>query len=83
MADRETESTAPGGISYPRPRSALRTTKTAQELKGVRSIRRLSMGKWERLAEAQRIAVARTRRLFPRHPHDVPGDAGHREPEAP
>ena len=83
MADQETESTAPRGISHPRPRSALRTTKTAQELKGMRSMRHWGLDKWERLAEAQRIAMARARRLFPRHPHDVPGDAGHREPEAP
>ena len=74
MANLETESTAPRGISYPRPRSALHTTKTARELKGMRSIRRWGLDRWERLTEAQRIAMARAGRLFPRHPHDVPGN---------
>jgi hypothetical protein len=46
-------------------------TKTAQELKGMRSIRRLGRDAWERLAEMQRIALARARRLFPRHPSDA------------
>lgn len=51
----------------PYPRSALRTTPTAQELKGMRSIRRPGRDTWEqRLAEAHRIALARARRLYKR-----------------
>jgi hypothetical protein len=61
----------PKSTPYPKPRSALRTAKTAQELKGMRSIRRLGRDAWERLAEAQRIALARARRLFPRNPSDA------------
>jgi hypothetical protein len=70
MADRRTAFAARHGICHPCPRSALRTTKTAQELHGMRSLRRWDLSQWERLAEAQRIAVARARRLFPRAPRD-------------
>ena len=71
MSDQEVKPVAPKATPYPKPRSALRTTVTAQELKGMRSIRRLGRDAWERLAEAQRIALARARRLFPREPHDA------------
>lgn len=54
-----------------RPRSALRTTVTSAEIKGMRGIRRLGRDAWERLAEAQRIGLARARRRFPRDPRDV------------
>jgi len=71
MSEQEIKPVAPPATSYPRPRSALRTTATSQELKGMRSIRRLGRDAWERLAEAQRIALARARRRFPRHPSDA------------
>jgi len=71
MSDLESKPTAPKATAYSKPRSALHTTKTAQELKGMRSIRRLGRDAWERLAEAQRIALARARRLFPRNPRDA------------
>jgi hypothetical protein len=71
MSDQETKPVAPKATPHAKPRSALRTTVTAQELKGMRSIRRLGRDAWERLAEAQRIALARARRLFPREPRDA------------
>jgi len=72
MSDQEPKPVAPKATPHAKPRSALRTTVTAQELKGMRSIRRLGRDAWwERLAEAQRIALARARRLFPREPRDV------------
>lgn len=71
MSDQETKSVAPKATPHVKPRSALRTTVTAQEIKGMRSIRRLGRDAWERLAEAQRIALARARRLFPREPRDA------------
>ena len=71
MFDQEEKPIVPHSTPYPRPRSALRTTVTSQELKGMRSIRRLGRDAWERLAEAQRIALARARRLFPREPRDA------------
>ena len=71
MSDQEVKPTAPKATPHAKPRSALRTTVTSQELKGMRSIRRLGRDAWERLAEAQRIAVARARRLVPREPRDA------------
>ena len=71
MSDQEVQPVAPKATPHARPRSALRTTVTAQELKGMRSLRRLGRDAWERLAEAQRIALARARRLFPREPRDA------------
>jgi len=71
MSDPEVKSVAPKATPHVKPRSALRTTVTSQELKGMRSIRRLGRDAWERLAEAQRIAVARARRLVPREPRDA------------
>ena len=81
MSEQEPKPTAPEATPHPRPRSALHTTKTAQELKGMRSIRRWGQDKWERLAEAKRIALARARRLFPRNPRDVSGDPESGKPE--
>lgn len=71
MSDQEPKPVAPQATPHAKPRSALRTTVTAQEIKGMRSIRRLGRDAWERLAEAQRIALARARRLFPREPRDA------------
>jgi hypothetical protein len=71
MSDQEVKPVAPKATPYSKPRSALRTTVTAQEIKGMRSIRRLGRDAWERLAEAQRIALARARRIFPREPRDA------------
>jgi hypothetical protein len=71
MSDQPIKPAATPATHYSRPRSALRTTATSQELKGMRSIRRLGRDAWERLAEAQRIALARARRLFPREPRDA------------
>ena len=71
MSDQEVKPVAPQATPHGKPRSALRTTVTAQEIKGMRSIRRLGRDAWERLAEAQRIALARARRLFPREPRDA------------
>jgi hypothetical protein len=65
------KSTANSFAKYPKPRSALHTSVTAAEIKGMRSIRRLGRDAWEALAEAQRMAVARARRLFPRTPTDA------------
>ncbi|PKO21422.1 MAG: hypothetical protein CVU38_14740 [Chloroflexi bacterium HGW-Chloroflexi-1] len=70
MSDQEVKPVAPKTTPHSRPRSALRTTVTSQEIKGMRSIRRLGRDTWERLSEAQRIALARARRLFPQ-PHDA------------
>ncbi len=75
MAIRKTAPNTPQRTARLQPRSALRTAKTAQELMGMRSIRRWGLDKWEGLAETQRIAMARVRRLFPRHPRDVAGKA--------
>ena len=71
MSDSDAKPTVPKATPYPKPRSALRTSVTAPEIKGMRSIRRLGRDAWEALAEAQRMAVARARRLFPRAPRDV------------
>jgi len=71
MSDQEVKPPAPKATPHVKPRSALRTSVTSQELKGMRSIRRLGRDTWERLAEAQRIAVARARRLVPREPRDA------------
>lgn len=71
MSDQEGKPVAPQATPHPRPRSALRTVVTSQELRGMRSIRRLGRDAWERLAEAQRIALARARRLIPRDPSDA------------
>jgi len=71
MSNQETKPVTPKTTPYPKPRSALRTSVTAQEIKGMRSIRRLGRDAWERLAEAQRIALARARRMFPRNPRDA------------
>lgn len=71
MSDSDVKPVAPKTTPHAKPRSALRTTVTSQELKGMRSIRRLGRDAWERLAEAQRIALARARRLFPREPRDA------------
>ena len=57
---------APGRPAYcvpaARPLSALRLSRGAQELKGMRSLRRWGRQAWESLVEAQRLAVARCRR---------------------
>lgn len=71
MSERYVKSSARPEIGPRRPRSALRTVVTGQEIKGMRSIRRLGRHPWERPAEAQRIALARARRRFPREPRDA------------
>jgi hypothetical protein len=71
MSDQDAKPVIPKSTKYIKPRSALRTSVSASEIKGMRSIRRLGRDAWEALAEAQRIAAARAHRLFPRSPRDV------------